>query len=864
MRLAHRRYARLFDTVGRPTPPRFHDTDLPEHYPPDLELEPTHLDIDLYVSIPARSIGGRVTTALAARRGGSPTLKLNAVGFEDVAVRDTEGRKITSAYDGLTLTVRWEDAFTAGEVRRVEVAYRVVEPDGGLYFAGPDTAYPNQPSYVASDHETEIARHWLPCIDLPNVRTTLDFRLRADARHTILANGYLVDEKDNGDGTKTARWRLDQPCPSYLICIVIGDLIRADDGEFDDGEKRIPVAYFCGPEHTPDDLLRSFGRTRDMLTWMTRRLAQPFPYPKYYQAALPVLRGAMENISLVSWSDTAVLDRSVAPEYGWLIDHINVHEMAHSYFGDAVVCRDFAHAWLKESWATYIQQAWERDSAGVDAADYVYHIQAQEYFDECDNAYRRPIITRRFRSSWDMYDVHLYEGGACRLHMLNQLLGHDTFWAAVQSYLARYRHSVVETDDFRRVLEEFSGLSLVKFFDQWFHTPGFPDLKIEFEHDAARGQGTFRIEQKQVDRDAGIPAFEFSTDIGWTCGDEEFRVPIEVKTQHSVVTVSMPTAPDMVRFDPGNRVLHRLEFNPGDGLLRRQLTAAPDVLGRIQAAHTLATTGKHANISAIVDAFLMEPHWGVRCELATALAKADHQTAIDGLAQVIGTEQEPRVLVELMAAAAKYRSPSLVAAISERLAAGLRPIATQRALEALGKQADATPFDLLADTAQDDTHHWRVQAGALRGLGETRRDQALPILRTRARYGATRQSARTAAITALGALARSLERGPRQDVVEQLADHLRDPWHKAQWAAAQALGAAGDPAAIAPLEGYARTQPHQDAVAVERIVEGLRANDKADGSAVKKEVEDLRDKVRRLEQQLQTLAARLDVETPTP
>ena len=40
--------------------------------------------------------------------------------------------------------------------------------------------------------------------------------------------------------------------------------------------------------------------------------------------------------------------------------------MAHSYFGDAVVCRDFAHAWLKESWATYIEHAWLEDTATME------------------------------------------------------------------------------------------------------------------------------------------------------------------------------------------------------------------------------------------------------------------------------------------------------------------------------------------------------------------------------------------------------------------------------------------------------------------------------------------------------------------
>ncbi len=199
-------------------PPRFEGHNLPDHYPPDLELEPTHLFIDLYFSIPARSVGGRVTTTVVAKHAGPLMLKLDAVDFDDLSVRDINDHALTWQYDGRKLLITWETPFAAQESRQIEVAYRIVAPTAGLYFSMPDESYPNQPSYMVSDHETERARHWLPCIDYPNVRTTLDLRLRADARFTILANGYLVDENDQGDGTKTAHWRLEQPCPSYLIC----------------------------------------------------------------------------------------------------------------------------------------------------------------------------------------------------------------------------------------------------------------------------------------------------------------------------------------------------------------------------------------------------------------------------------------------------------------------------------------------------------------------------------------------------------------------------------------------------------------------------------------------------------------------
>ena len=844
----------------RGAPPRFDDPSLPEHYPPDLELEPTHLFIDLYVSIPARSIGGRVTTTVVARRAGPVTLKLDAVDFEDLSVRDLGDNSLDWQYDGRKLIITWDTPFAAQERRQVEIAYRVVSPTSGLYFALPDEAYPSQPYYLISDHETERARHWLPCVDLPNVRTTLDLRLRADARFTILANGALVEETEQGDGTKTAHWRLEQPCPSYLICIAIGEFTRVDDGDFLEGGSTTPVAYFAGAEHNADDVRRTFAPTKRMLTWMTALLDLPFPYPKYYQIALPVISGAMENISLVTWGDNVIQDPLLAREIGWHVDQVNVHEMAHSYFGDAVVCRDFAHAWLKESWATYVEQLWQEEVSGADGGQYVYYGNRAAYFDECDSRYQRPIITRRFNASWDMYDAHLYEGGACRLDTLRHELGEETFWAATRDYLQRYLHQVVESDDFRRVYEEHSGRSLGKFFDQWFRSPGFPDLKVSFEYDSVRQQGTFVIEQKQINKEKGIPAFEFTTEVGWIIGSSEARRAVHVAAERQVVVVPMSVRPDQVRFDPDHKVLHRLEFNPGDPMLRAQLHHAPDVIGRIEAANTLAKSAKHINIQAVVDAFLQEPFWGARCEFAAALGNANHATAIEGLAQLIRSESEPRVMVSLLRAAGNYRSDAISAAIQARLQTTLGPLSLNAAYITLGKQREHAPLEILLNAAARPARDGRAQSGAFLGLGESRREEVIAPLLSYATYGGSPNRARPAAARALAIVGKNRERHLSAPLLEKLTDLLRDGWYSVTWAAARALGELGEPAAIDALEAFGNSLSAQEQATVSRIVEDLRAKDKVDGSAQQKQLDDLRDKVRTLEQQLQTLSARLEEE----
>ncbi|MFN8469914.1 MAG: M1 family metallopeptidase [Caldilineaceae bacterium] len=837
--------------LGAQAPAMFDPARFAPQYPPDLGLEPLHLDIELWLDLAERVAQGAVTTLVQANRQGVQELTLDAVGLAVAAVEDGDGRALTWRADGEKLYVRWPQPFVKGQQARVRVSYSVTSPTSGLYFSRPTAEAPEAPWYAVTDHETERARHWLPCIDLPNVRTALDIRLRANSRFTILANGYHVADTDHGDGTKTTHYRLEQRCPSYLICFAVGEFVRYDDGEFDDGEKTIPVAYFCSPQHTPEDLQNSFGRTKQMLAWMTRKFAAPFPFPKYYQWAAPGVSGAMENISLVSWTERMVIDAQLATEWTYLLDAVNVHEMSHSYFGDAVVCRDFAHAWLKESWATYIEQVWREDEFSAEEGQYVYYDNARAYMIEADGRYKRAIVNRHFRSSWDMYDRHLYPGGACRLHMLRRELGEEVFWTAVQDYLKRFNGKVVETDDFRLVMEEHSGRTLGHFFDQWFYTPGYPQIKVTFRYDADKQQGVFEIEQTQVDAEAGIPAFSFQTSVGWVVDGETHVQPLRIDQARQVCVVPLNKMPEQVRFDPRCEVLHKLDFNPGDDLLRRQLTDAPDVLGRIHAADELAKTGRYANVDAIAAAYRQEPFWGVRCEMARLLGEANTEAALSAIVGLLDFEQDPMVLPDLLAAAGQYRDPRIAAAVQARLQSGLGYVASEQAYFALGAQREQAPLDMLLGAAGQPSFNGIVQGGALRGLAASRRPEVLDTLLAQAGSGATSLYVRPTAVAALAEFGRGLERRARERVLETLIDLLRAPHYSVAMAATRGLGVLGAPEAIGALEGFARTRVTQEAAVAERVIESLRKQDKVDGSALQKQVETLGDRLRKLEDQVQ-------------
>jgi aminopeptidase N len=817
-----------------------------EHFTPDLCIEPVHLSLRVRVDVLGRRLAVQLGVRLRARSAGAQALALDGVALQDLTVERHRGR---FSYDGRKIQLWWDEAFASGEERELLLSYGVHQPVTGVSFSAPTPEYPDASTFAVTDHETERARYWLASLDHPSVRPTLDLFLRADERFTLLANGEKVGEQRHEDGTRTVHFSQALGCPSYLTCFAVGDFVCAESEPFEG----IPIAAFVPKPFGVEHAARTFGRTRDMLAFITRRLGVPYPFAKYYQFAAEGIGGAMENISLVSWDDRFLLDELLESEERDLIDAINIHEMAHTWFGDHVVCRDFAHSWLKEGWATYIESCWHEEQGGQDALDYDLWNDADHYFAEVDERYARPIVTRKYDSSFDLFDRHLYSGAALRIHMLRRKLGDEVFWRAVREYLTVHAGRLVETDDFRRILEAHSGISLEQFFQQWFERPGFPDLEVSFRHDPAAHEGVFEIVQKRADEKTGEGSFRFELEIACGSADAPQLKRVSVSERRTLVVVSLDAAPEVLRIDPNARLLHRLDFDPGAPVLLRQLVAS-DARGRIQAGVLLMRHAGRIGAEAIRGAFETERFWGVRIKWAEALGRAASEAALQALLALSEQHADPKSLAPLLRALGKYRDPRVSAVLSRRLDAGLPYRAAEAALEALGAQREAAPLERLLAAAQAAGFGGFVQSGALRALGATRRGEALEPLLDALRPGRLCRRVRPAAADGLGALAATLPEGPRQRAIEALIDALRDPSPKLQLAAAHALGRAKAHSAAPALEALAQTLARQDAARVRRVLRRLSAS--ASEGAHANELEQLHERLRKLAARVEELEAR--------
>ena len=65
----------------------------------------------------------------------------------------------------------------------------------------------------------------------------------------------------------------------------------------------------------------------------------------------------MENITATTMADTEIFLADFAIRRKRSSIDLVSHELAHSWFGDLVTCRNWAELWLNEGFATYMEAA---------------------------------------------------------------------------------------------------------------------------------------------------------------------------------------------------------------------------------------------------------------------------------------------------------------------------------------------------------------------------------------------------------------------------------------------------------------------------------------------------------------------------
>src|SRR4029079_11279931 len=178
-----------------------------------------------------------------------------------------------------------------------------------------------------------------------------------------------LGKTENADGTETWHYKMPVPHSTYLISFVIGNYLKVEDRY-----KDIPLSFYVYPEMEAP-ARHAFGDTKRMIGVYEELTGVPFPYNKYDQTIVAEFQfGGMENITATTMADTEIFLADVDLFREGIVVDLVSHELAHSWFGDLVTCRNWAELWLNEGFATYMEAAYREKVNGRD--DYIKAIRS--------------------------------------------------------------------------------------------------------------------------------------------------------------------------------------------------------------------------------------------------------------------------------------------------------------------------------------------------------------------------------------------------------------------------------------------------------------------------------------------------------
>ncbi len=446
------------------------------------QIDVLHYSFDLTLSDQTDVIDGRALVRLRLLQPmNEVTLDLQAkeknAGMEVQSVV-WDRQELKYSHENQSLRILLPEGITAGTHLDLMITYQGVPQDGliiGENRFGDPTFF--------GDNWPNRARHWLPTVDHPSDKATVEWIVTAPGGYQVVANGRQTEESNLADGMRLTRFATEVPLPTKVMVIGVAPFAVQYSGD----ANGIPVTSWVFPDNREEGFY-DYQPAVSILEWFIEEVG-PYPYLKLANVQSKTRYGGMENAGNIFYFENSVTGKR---ERNSLI----AHEIAHQWFGNSATEGSWYHVWLSEGFATYFTNLWVEATQGRAALD--ERLQ-DDRLTVLRYGQRRsaPVIDPSVRDFNQLLNPNSYQKGGWVLHMLRRKIGDQAFWKGIRTYYRRYQLKNALTDDLRVVMEEVSGQDLRPFFDQWLRQPGFPDLEVKWSAPGGGGTAEVTITQKQ-------------------------------------------------------------------------------------------------------------------------------------------------------------------------------------------------------------------------------------------------------------------------------------------------------------------------------------------------------------------------------
>lgn len=363
--------------------------------------------------------------------------------------------------------------FTLGDARPfIGAPLRIAIPADSCevavrYATSPDAAallwVDGDKPFLFSQSQAILARTWLPCQDSPGVRIPYTARVQVPAGLLALMSAENPRDK-SPDGVYT--FRMDQPVPSYLMALAVGDVAFREIGP--------RTGVYAVPD-LADDAAAEFSDLEAMVA-AAEQLYGPYAWGRYDLLVLPAAFpfGGMENPRLTFATPTILAgDKSLVS--------LVAHELAHSWSGNLVTNSTWNDFWLNEGFTVYFEMRIMEAVYGKDQSEMLALLARQDLDATLlelpgDDTHLKLDLNGRDPDD-GMTDI-AYNKGYFFLRMVEEKVGRQRFDTFLKAYFTEHAFQVMDTEQFLTYLRarllteaEYTALRV----DEWVYAPGLPD-----------------------------------------------------------------------------------------------------------------------------------------------------------------------------------------------------------------------------------------------------------------------------------------------------------------------------------------------------------------------------------------------------
>ncbi len=315
------------------------------HYDFSISISDTNNIIYGHASITVKFTGSANTIGFDLRSKGSDEkgMKVQNVTFDKGSV--------TWVHTENKIIIIMGDYVKAGSQGIFTIDYSGIPSDGFIISAnkfGDRTFF--------ADNWPDRARNWIPCIDHPYDKATVDFIITSPDHYKVVANGSLVEESCMPGHTKLTHWKEEVPLATKVMAVGGASFASRLEGNVNG----IPVWSWVFSENRKEGFYDYSVALKPLAFYS--QLIGPYPYEKLADVQSKTIFGGLENAGCIFYTENSVTGQDKAED-------LIAHEIAHQWFGNSVTENDWHHIWLSEGFATYLTAAYLEKRYGKEKLD---------------------------------------------------------------------------------------------------------------------------------------------------------------------------------------------------------------------------------------------------------------------------------------------------------------------------------------------------------------------------------------------------------------------------------------------------------------------------------------------------------------